>query len=330
MRQVGILTKPPKPKPFKARPKPEFWQAVHRAAARQVPAFRRAFLKTIRAAARSVPTADLVGLLERNRPELAVDLFNRDRIEAAYGKELLPLIHTMMSRAARLALPSVMEFGKAAGGPAVGDLGIGGVLGMSSPEAIRAAALFAASEVTLITESTRAALREIVRNAQASGVTIPDQARAIARELKQSVGLTAPQIKSLERLTEGWTEAGLSQGRINTLRAETRLRMIGQRSIAIAHNETMEAANLGVEELWEEAIKDDLLPTTVIREWLTQPGLNSENPCEICRPMDGQRRPMGVAFTSPFNGATALRPGIHIRCMCIVVIARDQISPIVY
>jgi len=326
---VKLVKRPPKRKAFKARPKPAYWKAIHDGAFRRIPAFRRAFRATMREASDGVSMPMLVGLLERNRPDMAVDLFSRDLIEAAYGKRLLPLIKEGMESAAKTALPTVTEFGKAyttppstvTPGPTLPN--IAELLTMANPSAIQAAALLAAAEVTVITEGTKAALREIIRQAQETGIAIPDQAQRIARELKAVAnGITEPQAKTLGRLKAGWREAGLSEARIAELTAQTTERMINQRSLVIARNETMESASRGVEELWNNAVRQDLIPADVEREWLTQPGLDAQNPCPICRGMNGQKRPLGQYFVSPYNGARAKRPPIHVACLCIVVIAR--------
>ena len=77
----------------------------------------------------------------------------------------------------------------------------------------------------------------------------------------------------------------------------------------------------GALKLVPEAEREELLPKSTTYEWVTQPPLNEMNPCKICRPMDGQKRKRGELFRSPYNGATALRPPIHISGMCVKVIS---------
>jgi hypothetical protein len=300
---------------------PDMWKRIHNLAVRNQKPFRDAFNRVMEAARDAMPLEVMIQYLEMDRPNLAIGLFNTSLVEAAYGRELMPLVEQLMRKAAKLALPSVTEFGKQEDT----ELVIQALLDLNNPEAIRAASILGATEVTAITAATQRALREIIRNAQASGVSVPNQARAIALELKKGIGLTAPQVKSLNKLTAEWEAAGLSAGDIAGLQDRTRARMIRQRSLVIAQNETMEAANAGVNSLWDTAINEGLLPIQVIREWVTQPSLNEMNPCRICRPMDKQRRPMGEPFVSPYDGSTSLRPPHHIRCHCVLVLYQPPV-----
>jgi len=316
MTALRILLGRPREKRVKVRPKPDYWQKIHDLAVRNERPFAKAFRETMEAAAGSMSVEQMTGYLELDRPELAIQVFNRDLVDAAYGQKLYTLVQTLMRKAAKLALPTVTGFQKA--DPTEEELVIRALLDLNNPEAIRAASILGASEVTAITLATQRALREIVTQAQTTGLSVPEQARRIAQELKKGVGLTAPQVKTLARLTAEWETAGVAD--LAGLKERMRKQMIRQRSLVIARNETMEAANAGVNSLWNAAMDEGYLPTTVEREWVTQPGLNAMNPCPICRPMDGQRRQMGEPFRSPYNNATALRAPIHVQCMCVLVL----------
>ena len=318
MTALRILLGRPREKRVKVRPKPDYWQKIHDLAVRNERPFAKAFRETMEAAAGSMSVEQMTGYLELDRPELAIAMFNRDLVDAAYGQKLYPLVQTLMRKAAKLALPTVTQFGKQAPGDDDEAAVIRALLDLNNPEAIRAAATLGASEVTNIVAATQRALREIVTQAQTIGLSVPEQARRIAQELKKGVGLTAPQVKTLARLTAEWETAGVAD--LAGLKERMRKQMIRQRSLVIARNETMEAANAGVDSLWNAAMDEGFLPTTIEREWVTQPGLNAMNPCPICRPMDGQRRQMGEPFRSPYNNATALRAPIHVQCMCVLVL----------
>lgn len=315
---IRILTSRPRERRVKVRLKPDYWRKIHDLAVRNERPFAKAFRETMEAAAERMSIDQMTAYLELDRPELAIQMFNRDLVDAAYGEKLYPAVQALMRKAAKLALPTVTGFQKQ--DPTEEEWVIRALLDLNNPEAIRAAATLGASEVTAITNATQRALREIVKQAQTTGLSVPEQARRIAEELKKGVGLTAPQVKTLARLTTEWEAAGAAD--IAGLKERMRKQMIRQRSLVIARNETMEAANAGVNSLWNAAMDEGYLPTTVEREWVTQPGLNAMNPCPICKPMDGQRRQMGVPFESPYNGWRGLRPGAHISCMCITVLVQ--------
>lgn len=327
-----IMAKAPRKRQvrFVPDPVPGFWADVHLAAQAYHAPMQRAFVATFEEARGALPVDKLAGLLATGHLTAALALFEGGLVKAAYERRVLPLEYTIMAAGARAAVQTVpgAELLKKQGmmdwGPFVHQaqaqappptFSITSWFDLTNPEAIRAAAANAAVMVTRVTRGTMLALRAIVEEAQRQGISIPEQARRIARQLNNAVGLTAPQARTLARLEAGWREAGLGETKIGQMLKQQRGRMIKQRSLVIARHETMEAASAGVDELWGAAEKEGLLPKGVERKWLTQPSLNENNPCKICRPMNGQRKKRGEYFVSPYNGARALRNPIHVQCL---------------
>ena len=326
-----LLAKAPKKRVrFVARPIPGFWTDVHLAAERFHAPMAAAFRKAMEQAARGMSEDKLTALLRAGHVGEAVKLFDKPMVQAAYEELVLPLEYEIMAAAARAAVPTVpggQEFVPTAkqAKPPDKSFRVTAWFDLTNPEAIKVAALLAADAVTVVTKNTQLALREVVRQAQLQGWGIREQSRLIAQELKRAAahGLTKPQTATLGRLQETWRDSGLSEGRIKELSTDARVRMRNQRARVIARHETLEASNAGVDELWRQAEEQRLLPKGVLREWVTQMPLDERNPCKICRPMDGQKRKRGEAFVSPYNGASTLRPGIHVQCVCILTLVLD-------
>ena len=314
-----------KPLRFVARPKPGVWEDIHRVAERRHARMARIYLDAVKLAQEQLSEDRLTRALEVTNPIDAIDqVLDTYLISAALEPAAIELEREIMEAAAKAALPTIPGLvGKQTATstpPTPPGFVVSAFFDLTNPEAIRQAALLGAAMVKNVTDNMLAALRAVVLEAQERGVSVRDQARLIARELNRDVGLTRPQIKSLRLLQTTWEAAGFSDGRVADLLRDARDRMIRQRSLMIARTETLTAANAGVNELWRQAQMEDLLPTDVKREWVTQSPLNERNPCPICRPMDGQKRPMGEAFVSPYNGATAVMPPIHTQCVCVLVL----------
>lgn len=316
-----------KPLRFIPRPKPGVWEDIHRAAERRHARMARIYLDAVKLAREQLSEDKLTRALEVTNPTDAIaGVLNPFLISAALEPAAIELEREIMEAAAKAALPTIpglatrkQQTVPPPPAPPPGFV-VSAFFDLTNPEAVRQAALLGAAMVTNVTDNMKAALKSVVTNAQDRGISVRDQARLIARELNRDVGLTRPQIARLAKMEALWQEAGLPPSVIRQNVRKLRDKMIRQRSVVIARNETLKAANAGVDELWRQAQMEGFLPATVIREWVTQSPLDERNPCPICRPMDGQKRPMGAVFVSPFDGSTAVMPPIHVQCVCVLVL----------
>ena len=97
--------------------------------------------------------------------------------------------------------------------------------------------------------------------------------------------------------------------------------LIRSRALTIARHETMDAANAGQVELWNQAEAEGLLPVGLEREWIVT---DDRRLCPICRPMKGQRRLKGNNFVSTFSGLSYARPPAHILCRCAIALVIED------
>lgn len=251
--------------------------------------------------------------LKRNAPELAVNAFPW----AEWARAL-----------ERLVTPRIAETMRAAG-EAVGrrtrihkqeTVSLQGVFDLTNPRAQRHAAQIAANLVTLVDMNTRQAIREVIADAQARGISLRDQADEIERILRETAGLDRVRARQLFRYERGLREQGLSDRIVRRRFDQRRDRLLMARAKTIARTETMDAANAGQVEVWRQAEEAGLLPPRVEREWITAP---DDRTCPICDPMNGQRRLDGDRFVSDFSGQSFERPPAHPACRCTLALALD-------
>jgi hypothetical protein len=151
---------------------------------------------------------------------------------------------------------------------------------------------YAGEQITLISQNTRLAVRTILREGFSEGTSV----QRLAGELKQHLGLTRPQLRSLRNLEARLQARGLSAREVERQLAIARRVAIRQRALNVARTEALAAASAGQQLLWERAEAQGLFaPDTARRSWLTA---RDEKVCPICGPMDGQQRGLHEPFQS--------------------------------
>lgn len=170
----------------------------------------------------------------------------------------------------------------------------------ANPEAVAWAERNAARLVTDVTRDAQAAIRTVVADGLANGVSPSETARLI----RSSIGLTerdaaAVMKRQLELLSQGVTNA--------TERAEKyAAKLTRRRAQTIARTETMRAANEGQLQLWAQAKGAGLLNRDAKKVWITS------DPCPICEELEGEE----VGIEEEFSiGAD---PPAHPNCRCTV------------
>lgn len=289
-------------------PEPE-WKAVHRAADRNLGKVAAAFTGSLYVLRRDVSVEHLTDALRRGDPGMAVEAFDWDVWAGTLD---------------RLATPRIAETMRAAG-EAVGrktivhkqESTLQGVFDLLNPRAQRIAALIAAKLVTRVSDATKFAIRQVIADAQARGISIRDQAAEIARILTETAGLDLPRARRLERFRADMAARGVTSRVLQDRVGELRDRLLQDRARTIARTETMDSALAGQVELWDQATDLGLLDRGMLMEWIDT---DDRRRCAICRSLDGQRVPRGQLFVSPYNGQTYERPTAHPRCRCALAL----------
>ena len=284
------------------------WKAVHRAADRNVGKVAAAYAGSLSVLRTGVNREAVRVALERNDPGMEIAAFQLHAWQGVLGRMLLPRLQETMRQA-----------GEAVGRKTVirssvrKDFTLRGVFNLLNPRAQRIAAEIAARLVTRIGEGTRWAMRQVIADAQAQGVSVRDQAAQLADILVEQAGLDGPRSRALTKYRQLLEAQGVRDDLMEQRVGQMRDQLIMDRARTIARHETQDAAVAGQVEVWDQAVENGLLPTTVQEEWIVA---NDDRLCPICAPMDGQRVRRGQLFVSPYDGSTHARPPAHILCRC--------------
>lgn len=298
-------------------------RAIVYAAEKWEPYVYRGIYAAIKAAHKAFNHPEVAAALARNAPEIAVAAMPWAELERALEKHLmLPIKNAVMDGAAAAVedLKPRIEKADPPKRPARFTVGTDISFKLDNPRTQNYLARNAARLVTRIRQETMLAIRRITTDAHARGLNVGQQADKIATQLKRDIGLNQRQAGALGKYQAGLEERELGQAQITRQVGEYRDRLIDQRARLIARHETMSASNSGQQEVWTQATEQGLLDPTQKRKWITQPGLNSQNPCPICREMHGQVRGLNEEFVSPYDNSAAIQPPIHIGCECVAVL----------
>lgn len=277
----------------KARRRP----LVSRLARGLEPRARRAFLDAARAVRGAV---DLDGL-ER---ALRTGELTAVEAELALGRlapELMARFRPVVSRglglgieAAREALPAGVDVSFTA----------------TNPESVLWAERRAAALVTEVDQSTRSAVRALVRASQAEGREV----RWLARELREVVALREDQVAAVERFRQRLVLQELPADRVAARTERYAAAQLRLRANTIARTETIAATAAGQDRLWEAAADSGAIDRDrARREWLVTP--DDVLDAEVCEPMDGQRVLIGEPFVTG-TGERVMQPPAHPNCRC--------------
>ena len=205
----------------------------------------------------------------------------------------------------------------------------------TNPEAERWARERAAQLIRDVSDTTRDAVRAVVGKSFKDGIP----PRQSAKLIKPLVGLTERDaiavmnarydvIKENLRLKDGdikpgkvievggrsirMPKGGVSLEVIDKLARDYADRLLSKRAFLIARTETIAASNEGQRQLWAQAQADGLLPSDVLRTWITT---YDDRTCPTCSGMDGQIRSLGQPFDAGLFGEV-MGPPAHPACRC--------------
>lgn len=305
----------------------------------------RAAVAAVRSAAslRAISMAIEAGDLERAVNLVgAVELANRLRGEGLEPGE----------RSAVDEIVAVMQAGAAAGMRQMPrEMGLRATLDLTNPEAVR----YLQTHIpTLIREVNRETM-EAARDAVLRGMTEGRPAPKIAREVRDSIGLTRSQalaVSNFRRQLETgemgsgkapwdrrlsaaeraqarsiFSAGGASGPQVDALAERYYESLVNRRAKNIARTEVHRAFAEGQEELWRQAVQQGLLiPELTRRVWIVTPD-DRLRPSHAAIPgMNPGGVPLGQPFDTPFG--PVMSPGDPhpelINCRCTVALEIDE------
>ena len=311
------------------------WRKLHAVADAAVPAAEKAFMLAVRDFRAAIDMEEFANAIAlRTDADMAIVLLPWAVLERSLEQRLLPILRSVRDGGAEvaaanlgsqlkkpLAIAKAKDPKKKPKDPKEPTISGEIRFDLRNPRAEQHIAQHGARLVQMVTDETRAAIRQVVlRGQEQGGVPVREQAKRIAAILRRDIGLNAPQARALVNFEAGLIANDTAPSKVRQLVAARREDMIGQRSRVIARQETLTGAKEGQQEVWRQARSERLIPSTVKRKWLTQRHVNANNPCPICEPMNGQIRGLEEPFVSPYNGASSMGEGMHVGCICAVVL----------
>lgn len=283
------------------------------AADKAAPELRRALLAALEQMRRQVP--NLETLLAAGRIDDVIAAVNID-----IPTDMIDTIRNALAdTAAAAARPSAASFGIA--------------FNQVNERAVRWAEQTAAQQITTITGTTRRAVNDAIVTSLQQG-TAP---RILARHVENLIGLTPGHARAVDRLFNSFNLDTQSEMALKVAGVKSR-RLLRWRAETIARTETIRAANMGQQLVWDTALDEGLLEAGTTKAWLAT---GDNRTCPICAVLDGQivdvqaewgiteqatrftRR--GATFTvrdtKPLPNPTATRtPPAHPRCRCTLIL----------
>ena len=187
---------------------------------------------------------------------------------------------------------------------------IGGSAGQTSwrfdgrnPAAQAFAQRAAARYVTQVSEETRDAIQTLIRRSIQDGMNARDTAKLI----KSTVGLTSQSTAAVRSYYNGLLERGESAEKAWKLADKYSDKLLTVRAKTIARTEIMGALNGGALEQARQRAEAGVFKKPMKKWMITQ----DEVTCPVCRPMEGQIRPL----MSPFS-VGVMAPPAHPNCRC--------------
>lgn len=162
--------------------------------------------------------------------------------------------------------------------------------------------------VTDVTEATRATIRGHVEGMLQDGYS----ARRAATRIRDTVGLTKPGLRRLQKYEERKIAAGVTGDELESLLSKFSRKLIRERALTIARTEGIRAVSEGQSSIWEKAVESGILPQDQEQMWVVT---EDDRACPICVPMDGQKVRIGEVFDAG-DGSKVYAPPAHVNCRC--------------
>lgn len=274
------------------------WRALHRIADTLEPELRLAFLRAVRLVQARLD----LGNLE--------DALNRGQLEHSPFWQAL---ESELDSAFRAPIRAAVL-----GGAGVADqrLSFGSMrFDLTNPAAVRAVDQSVATLVQGLTEESRQAIRDLVRQSVQGAFDV----RQLARQVRGSIGLTTQYAMAVERYRQTQVTNGLSEGRAAARSEAYATRLLRHRATTIARTEVLRATNAGQQAVWNDAQAEGLLPGDAQKTWIVTP---DDRLCPRCAPLEGQTVPVTAPFAT--DAGPVMQPPLHTSCRCTSGIASPE------
>jgi hypothetical protein len=196
--------------------------------------------------------------------------------------------------------------------------GVFGRFDLTNPRSIRWAEQRSAEAVVNITNSIKQTIRTVISEGFKEGIPV----RESARRIRQSIGLTDTQWRSVANFQNKMIKQGLGPAAAEKRAEVFSRKVLRRRALNIARTETIAASFQGRQELWDQARDKGLIDAAkVTRRWIVTPDDRLDE--AICLPMpdmvENQAVPLDGMFTTGL-GDQVSGPPAHPQCRCDVIL----------
>ena len=301
------------------------WRKYHRIADKSAPRVRNQILKAIAALQGSVALKDVQRALERKDIKAAVKSIDWTAFETNLKAIGVTEIGQLFKRSSVLAIKDLKALPK---------VEITTSFTLRNKEAERFIERNATKIARDISKESQKAIRAIIRDGFKEG----NPPAKMARQIRPLIGVNDRQAKALVKLRRDlniqraagkspFKTVRLTQQKVNDLVKKQTERFIRQRAIMISRTETIRSASMGIQNSWEEAIRQGFLDPKFTRKvWIVTP---DDRLCDYCSSMDGQTIEIQADFQSGEvelqNGdirsfPETISPPLHPMCRCATVL----------
>jgi hypothetical protein len=287
---------------------------VHRVADRMAPRWRRAFLEAIERARGRIDVRALEAALTSGNLYAAQQMLGLDALAADLGGDagVRALLRATMHAAADAARADLIR-----------RFGVEINFVEHNPNAVAWIQRAGGDLITEITTATRDAVRAIIERSFRQAIAPRDAARLI----RDVVGLHSRQVTAVERFRADLVEQGVAGDELERRAAAYAEAQLRRRALTIARTETIGAANMGQQLLWQEGVRQgQLSPERMRKVWIVTQDDRLDT--KVCEPMPFLEANKHVAIDGVFttgDGQQLATPPAHPNCRCAVglVIVRE-------
>jgi hypothetical protein len=258
-----------------------FWETVQRRAAGLQPDVARDVLRAFRIIRESLSDAQLARLIASGQIDAILD-------DALLDRAFLPLqdrIRKATERAFDLSTQDLPKGGKVDGQIAVS-------FDYLNPKVITAVRQLDSRVVQELKDETRTMVRAHVENGLRDG----RPHASIARELRQSVGMSAHQAENAAKFRSKLEAKGIPVAKIDTMLAAYEKNAVSVNAKTIARTATLDSLKLGQRLSWEDAVAKGMVrPEQMVERWTT---VGDDRVRDEHRAMNGEEKPFDGTYSN--------------------------------
>lgn len=292
---VGTTRKIPKYK----RP---FYRSIHEIADSRTAKVRRQVIEAFTSVQSDAKYNQLIRAIDNQSLEGIVDALGINALD----REMIPVIDTLRETFVDAARETQKDLPKA--------VQQGLRFDMLNPRTVDYLRNRSAKLITNIDENTRKGIRRMLADGVSQGLT----PAAIARQLRDNIGLTERQTIALDNYRRMLIAEGRNPAQVKRMVDGYGKRLLRARATTIARTETIAASNQGQEEIWHQASEQGLLSTKAKKRWIVTP---DDVLCPICKEIPSINKggvPIGALFQT--SSGPVESPPAHPNCRCAIAL----------